>query len=167
MEPQHFEEFTRRWNEYISDRNIANSSGEFFIEQFQSNLADALSKTVTDTVSQMARRAAIHLPEIVSFKIEDVDNAANVLHKERRKIRRKSRGPGRPPNWSKTKLEQTVRKASRAVIRQGNRLTLARVAEEINKREAGGDPVSENALKHLLDHYQVKWKDIKSALIHR
>lgn len=80
---------------------------------------------------------------------------------------RKQAKHGRPPQWTKARLEKEVRRASKKLFKQGIKLTLANMVIEINHQRQGSNPLTENALKHLLGHYQVIWKDIKSALIGR
>ncbi len=71
---------------------------------------------------------------------------------------------GRPAGWTKNKLEKAVKKAARAVRRQGASLSLANVRDEFNKQNGAEEPITENALKKLLGRYGVVWKDIKGAI---
>ncbi len=85
---------------------------------------------------------------------------ANGLARARLRIERR----GRPAGWTKNKLEKAVKKAARAVRRQGASLTLANVAGEFNKQNGAEGSITENALKKLLGRYDVEWVVIKSAI---
>ncbi len=71
---------------------------------------------------------------------------------------------GRPAGWTKNKLEKAVKKAARAVHRQGAALTLRNVADEFTKQTRTEKLTEVNALKKLLGYYGVEWMLIKSAI---